>query len=172
MAHIELRAALLSYESFLHVLLCRLFKDADGESILHPHAAHHLLVLRRRVETLTGLDHMLLLNEAIDVAVLLAYLEGLLLVLLRLARLGIGQLFLKLACIVAAMVTLGSPIRVHADTTLVCPLVGRLNLDLLVHGLGLRLSDVKCFTSLAQVDRIGFPHELLLLVQSVVSHGH
>lgn len=149
-----------------------MFKDADGESILHPHAAHHLLVLRCRVETLTGLDHLLLLNEAINVAVLLAYLEGLLLVLLRLSWLGIGQLFLKLAGIGAAIVTLGSPIRVHADTSLVCPLVGRLNLDLLVHRLGLCLSDVKCFTSLAQVDRIGFPHELLLLVRSVFSHGH
>ena len=78
---------------------------------------------------------------------------------------------MKLAWIVAAIVTLVASIRVHADTALVCALVGRFYLDLLVHGLGLRLSDVKCFTSLAQVDRISFAHELLLVSQSV-SHGH
>ena len=62
------------------------------------------------------MHHVLVLDEAIDITILLAYVQGLLLRLLLLQLLmtwlRIGHLFLELACIIAAMAALGITIGV------------------------------------------------------------
>ena len=169
----------------LHVLLCRMFESGPSRESLGVHVDSlaaivapivwvkhgHMLVLRAWVKALTSqwhiLDHLLVLDEAVDVGVAVLFADEQWLLGLLVAPRPAGHLLLKWVILRAVCATRVTLALVQAGTTLRCSLVWRLDLDLLVHGVShLRLREIKGFTAHSLlVDRVSLLEELLLLLK-------